>query len=159
MGTRVYEIQFENVAIAAIQDLFSLKAGAANGVRLRYMCLGALGQSSAAEFRVSLKRFPATVTQGTGGSVPTVNFTNDGDTKAAAATGHANDVTTQMSTSGTAQTLESYTWNVLLPFEYIPSDVDERAACQAAEGLSFTLNAAPGASTNCSGTLRWEENP
>jgi hypothetical protein len=158
MGSRVYVMQFENVAISAVQDIFFVKAGTANGLKLRYICLGAIGQTSATEFRLSLKRYTgATVTAGSGGSTPTVNLVNDGDTKATTtAAAHAND--TSQASSTTTQTLESYTWDVLLPWEYQPADVDERAACLAGEGLGLTLNAAP-SSTNCSGTIRWEETP
>jgi len=32
MGQRIYTTFFDNVSIAAVQDVFSLKAGAANGI-------------------------------------------------------------------------------------------------------------------------------
>jgi hypothetical protein len=157
MGERIYTMQIENVAVAAVQDIFSLKAGAGHGIEIRHIMLGAVGQTSPVEFRLSLKRFPATVTQGSGGSTPTINQSQSGDTKASGATGHAND-TSQMSTSGTAATLESFTWDVLLPFEYVPGSPEERDACIASEGLALTLNAAP-ASTNISGFIKWSETP
>ncbi len=157
MGDRVYSIQIENVAVAAVQDLFSLKAGASNGIQIRHVMLGAVGQTAPTEFRLSLKRLPATVTQGSGGSVPTINAVQDGDTKASGTTAHAND-TTQASTSGTAATLESFTWDVLLPFEYVPGSPEERDACLPSEAIVLTLNAAP-ASTNISGFIKWSETP
>lgn len=158
MANRIYVIQFENVAVSTIVDFLSLKAGASNGLELRYAQFSALNQSSPSEFRLSLKRYVgATVTQGSGGSTPTINFVDDGDTKASAATAHANDTT--IATASTIQTLESYAWNLLLPFEYVPSTEEERGRCQGGEMFAFTLNAAPGTTTSLTGLLRYGERP
>jgi len=43
MGQRVYKAYFDNVTITAIQDVFSLKAGAANGGELHQIGLSAGG--------------------------------------------------------------------------------------------------------------------
>src|SRR2546429_1425013 len=113
MGQRVYKTQFENVTISAVQDIFLLKAGSANGVELHQIDLSAGGVTSPAEIRLRLKRLPATVTNGTGGTAPTINAADSGDTKAATATVRAND-TTQATTSGTAAVLQAHQWNVLM---------------------------------------------
>jgi len=98
------------------------------------------------------------VTQGTGGTTPTVSPTDSGDTKASTATVHANDVTTQMTSSGTLKTLLAWQWNVLLPFEYLPAPED-REVCQAAEGFALNVPATPGAATLVSGFIKWRELP
>ncbi len=158
MANRIYVTRFSAVAVATIVDLFSMKMGASAGFELRYIQMGALGQSSPSEFQLSIKRYVgATVTQGAGGSTPTVNFTDDGDTLATQATVHANDTT--LATATTIQTLESYTWNLLLPFEYVPSTEEERTRCRPNEMVALTLDAAPGATTTLTGIARWNERP
>jgi hypothetical protein len=98
MGQRIYSAAFDNVTIAAVQDVFYLKAGAANGIEIHHIQLGAGAVTAAAEIRLRLKRLPATVTAGSGGSAPTISTIDSGDTKTATATARAND-TTQATTS------------------------------------------------------------
>lgn len=155
-GNRVFSTYFENVTIAAVQDIFSIKAGAANGVILHQIDLSAGGVTSPAEIRLRLKRLPATVTQGSAGTVPTISSTDSGDTKASTATVHVND-TTQATTSGTAATLAAWQWNVLNQFTYLPAPED-RETTQAAEALVLDIAGAP-ASTVVSGTIKWAETP
>jgi hypothetical protein len=73
MGQRIYSAAFDNVTIAAVQDVFYLKAGAANGIEIHHIQLGAGAVTAAAEIRLRLKRLPATVTAGSGGSAPTIS--------------------------------------------------------------------------------------
>jgi hypothetical protein len=158
MGMRIYTTFFDNVTISAIQDVFSLKASASAGIELHYIELNAGGGIvTPAEIRMLLKRFPVTVTQGTGGTVPTIGFVDSGDTKAAGAVAHANDTTTQMSTSGTAITLAAWQWNVLLPFQYL-TPPEDREVCSVSEGFALNMPAAP-ASTVVSGFIKWHEFP
>lgn len=154
---RIYSAQFENVAVSAVQDIFSILAASTKGFELRYISLGAVGQTSATEFRLSIKRLPTTVTQGSGGTSPTINKLDSLNGTAATSTVHAND-TTQASTNGTAVTIWSGTWDVLLPFEYIPAAPEERPTCGVSECLVLTLNAAPSL-TNISGCIMWCEYP
>lgn len=156
MGQRVYSTFFENVTITAVQDVFSLKAGAANGIELHQIDLSAGAVTAAAEIRLRLKRLPATVTAGSGGTAPVMSPTDSGDTKAATATARAND-TTQATTSGTAIVLQAWQWQVLNSFTYLPAPED-REVIQAAEELVLDIPAAP-ASTVVSGTIKWREIP
>lgn len=157
MGQRVYSTIFENVTISAIQDVLSLKAGAVNGLEVHQIDLTAGGVTAPAEIRLILKVAPATVTQGTGGTVPVISPTDSGDTKAATAVAHANDVTTQMTSTGTLKQVGAWFWNVLLPFQYLPAPED-REVIQATEGIALVSPAAP-ASTLVSGTIKWRELP
>lgn len=157
MGQRIYSTIFENVSVSAVQDLFSLKAGSANGVEIHQIDITAGGVTAAAEIRLRLKRLPATVTQGSGGTAPTPNVLDSGDTKSSTVTAHVND-TTQATTGGTAATLAVWQWNVLGPFQYLPAPED-RPVCQAAEALVLDLPGAPGATTTVSGTIFWREMP
>jgi hypothetical protein len=156
VGQRVYSTFFENVAIAAAQDIFLLKAGAGNGVELHQIDLSAGGVTAPAEIRLRLKRLPATVTNGSGGTAPTMSATDSGDTRAATATLRVND-TTQATTLGTAAILQAHQWNVLLPWQYLPAPED-RELIQASEALVLDVPGAP-ASTVVSGTIKWRELP
>jgi hypothetical protein len=148
---------FDNITVAAVQDLFALKAGAVNGIEIHQIDLSAGGVTAPAEIRLLMKVAPATVTLGTGGTAPTISPVDSGDTKAAAATGRANDITTQMSTTGTMKTLQAHQWNVLLPWQYLPAPED-REVIQGGEGFALNIPAAP-ASTIISGTIKWRELP
>jgi hypothetical protein len=156
MGERVYCVNFENVTVAAAQDLISLKAGSANGIKLHHLMLSAGGVSAAAELRIRLKRMPATFTQGSGGSAGTIQFVDSGDTKASTVTARTND-TTQGTTSGTAAILLPWQWNVLNFFEHLPVP-DDREECAATEGFVLDVTGTV-ASTVISGFAKWEENP
>lgn len=155
MTARIYSTIFENQTVAAVQDLFSIKAGAANGVRLHYVQLSAGGVTAAAELRIRIKR-AATFTQGSGGNAtPGLNAIDSGETKAATATVHTNDTTQSASTFVTLFVAQ---WNVLGMFEFLPTP-EIQLEIQAAEGLVLDLVATPGASTVISGTMMWEEQP
>jgi hypothetical protein len=157
MGHRVYSTYFDNVTIAAVQDVFSLRAaGAANGCELHHIMLSAGGVTAAAEIRLRLKRLPATVTAGSVGTAPTMSAVDSGDTKAATAVVRAND-TTQATTSGTAAILCAWQWNVLGMFEHLPAPED-RENIQPGEALVLEINATP-ASTVVSGFIKWLEEP
>jgi hypothetical protein len=155
VGRRIYTARFENVTVAAVQDVFMLKAGAANPLTLHYCTLSAGGVTGAAEIRLNLKRLPATVTNGSVGTAPTISAMDSADTKTATATVRAND-TTQATTSGTAANLMSWQWNVLGPFEALPTP-ELQARIQASEALVLEVIATP-ASTVVSGTIQWEES-
>ena len=157
MGQRSYVAQFENVSIAAVQDIFSLKASGTKGFEIHQIELGSIGQTSPTEFRLSLTRVPVTMTQGSGGSVPTINPLDAGDSLPAVVVAHAND-TTQSTSTGTIATLLSTTWNVLMPFQYLPAPED-RPTALVNQGVALTLNAAPGAATSVSGFIKWREFP
>jgi len=156
MGQRVYSAQFENATISAVQDVFLLKAGSANGIELHQIDLSAGGVTSPAEIRLRIKRLPATVTNGSGGSSLTANATDSGDTKISTATARSND-TTQATTSGTAVVLQAHQWNVLMPWQYLPSPED-REVVQAGEALVLDIPGVP-TSTVVSGTIKWRELP
>jgi len=156
MGQRVYKAYFDNVTITAIQDVFSLKAGAANGVELHQVDLSAGGVTAPAEIRLRLKVLPATVTAGSTGTAPVMSPADSGDTKAATATVRAND-TTQATSSGTVKILQAWQWNVLLPWQYLPAPED-RDIIQASEQITLDIPGTP-ASTVISGSITWRELP
>lgn len=160
MPRRIYAGGFDNVAIGtAVQDIFSLKAGAAKGIKIHHIHLEAASITTAAQMRMRLKRGTATVTQGSGGSAPTPGAVDPGDTLAASAVLHCND-TTQATTSGNFTGYVLYfQWNVLLPFDYMPGPEDEdRDRADVAQALILDLPAVITATT-VSGFIKFEEYP
>jgi len=160
MGRRIYSAGIDTVSIGtAVQDIWTLFNGASNGSQLHWIQATAASVTTAAQIRLRLKRGTATVTIGSGGSIPTKNFVDDGDAKASGATLHAND-TTQATTSGNfTGFLEYFQWNVLLPFDYMPGPEDEdRPADSVSEAFILDLPAVIVA-TSISSFLRWREYP
>jgi hypothetical protein len=102
---RIYTVSFENVTISAAQDLISVKGSSGKTCRVRRVWLGATNTTlqTAQSLRVRCRYFPATMTQGSGGSTPTPSPVDPGDAVASFAA-HAND-TSQATTSGTAVTI------------------------------------------------------
>lgn len=160
MGRRIYSAGIDNTAIGtAVQDIWSLLAGASNGNQLHWIQMTAASVTTAAQVRLRLKRGTATVTQGSGGSTSGKNLVDDGDSKASGSTLHAND-TTQATTTGNFTGFTKYfQWNVLLPFDYMPGPEDEdRPTCSVSEILILDLPAVITAYT-VSSFLTWREVP
>jgi hypothetical protein len=152
--TFIFGDVFENQTVAAVMDIFSLKAGAANGLALRSFELTA-GATAAAIVRVRLKILPATVTNGTGGAAATPQRTDRKQAYTTTTTARQRD-TTQAITSGTAAILKAWEWNVLGPLPYVPPTPEERETIGAGEALVLDLAFAP-TSVPMSGHIVWEE--
>jgi len=161
MGRRVYKSNFNNVSVGtAVQDLWSLLAGASNGIQLHRCDISAASVTTAAQINVRLKRGTATVTLGSAGSTPAKNLGDDGDTKASGSTLHANDTTQATTTGNFTGLVQTWQWNVLLPFDYMPGPEDEdRDCCGVSEALIFDFPATIGAATTVSSNLSWREYP
>src|SRR3954463_7635391 len=120
-------LTFENVAIAAAQDIFYIKPAADKICIIEAIYLSNVGGAADAGdaqeelLRLVVNRLPATVTVGSGGSASatgTLNPLSVNDT-AAGFTGRTND-TTPATTSGTARTLHADGWNVRVPYVWMP---------------------------------------
>ena len=98
---RIYRAFFEDVSISVAQDMLQLKG--ASGKMLRLLGVGCYCTNTTLATSQSIKTrtrvLPATVTDGSGGSTPTVQKTDIGDA-AASATALANN-TTKATSSGT----------------------------------------------------------
>lgn len=150
-GNRVYSATFDNVTVSAIQDVFSLLA-AGGRLELHKIRLTSNGVADAV-CRLRLRRFPSTVTVGSGGSAPTVSPVDESDA-AGAATVRAND-TTQATTTGTAITMWGEQWDVRAPFEYLEAPED-REALKLNSAYILDIPAAP-TSLIISGYIKWRE--
>ena len=151
---RTYDVVFKNVSVSAVQDLLAAYAGASMAIELVSFELGQITQTSVEILQISVKRLPATVTAGSGGTTPTP--VPDTDTDAAATfTAHVND-TTQATTSGTAVFPKADVWNLVNGYQWIWPE-RSRPGCKPSEALVISLDSAPAAARTCSGTLKVRE--
>lgn len=151
---RIYSVQFENVAVSAAQDFFEVLPADDKPVRLLWARVSNVASETSEQLRIRIKRMPATVTSGSGGSTPTIQKLVSTDASAGFSV-EANN-TTPATTSGTAQVLWSEGFNVLTGWDYLPTPECVFVFVQG-EGLIIDLPAAPGSSTNMSGTIMLEE--
>lgn len=151
---RVYSIQFNNVAVAAVQDLIALYCGASMACELHGLVIGQISGTTVANLRLSVKRLPATVTAGSGGNTATPRKAMSGD-GAAVATARIND-TTQATTSGTSATLLSDVFNTVNGYQFFWPP-DDRPTFAPNEAAVFSLDQAPAGSLTMSGTLIFAE--
>ena len=158
MGDRVYTGSMDNTALGtAVEDIFSLKSPAGKGAELHHMQLSAAAVTTAAEIRLRFKRGVGTLGGSTGGSAPTPQPTDPGDTQAAACTFHFGDTT--QATATTFTVLLYFQWNVLLPFDYMPGpETSDREKIDVSSILVLDLPATIVAVT-ASGFMKWREYP
>jgi hypothetical protein len=150
---RVYTVNFASVAVSTAQDLITIFTGA-KAVRLHSAVIGQTTAATVGNLAVSIKRLPATVTAGSGGTTPTPQPVSPNDT-AATITAHAND-TTRTTTGGTAAVMVADVFNVINGYLYLPPDED-RIVVGPSQALVLSLDTAPGSSETMSGTITVEE--
>lgn len=138
--SRFYSIQFNNVSVSAVQDLFSVLSTANMAFKLCEFQLSADASTTVAELRLSIKRLPATVTVGSGGSAVTPQ-PMDAKEGAATVTARAND-TTRATTSGTALTLFSASVNVLNGWQFLPPP-EYRPSFAPSQAMVIGMEVAP----------------
>ncbi len=120
--SRIYSIPFNGsiTAANAAVDLAALRPAADKPIRLRGVRIGQLsevGDTQEEGINLTVRRFTATVTDGSGGTAPTPTPVDDID----AASGFSARVmdTTEATTSGTNELKEYLPWNVRSsPMEY-----------------------------------------
>jgi hypothetical protein len=151
---RLYTISIADVAVTAAQDLINITATSGMAFKLWRVELGQKTLTSWEAKGIIIKRFPATVTAGSGGSAATPRPVNGGDA-AATITARIND-TTPMTTSGTAVTMLARDWEFLNGFIWVPMP-DERPVIAPSQGLNINLVTAPSASMTVSGFAVVEE--
>lgn len=151
---RTYSVRFANVSVSAVQDLIAVICGASMAIELHGIVLGQITQTSVEALQISVKRLPATVTNGSGGTTPTPQKIERGDA-AATATAHAND-TTPATTGGTAVVLHSDVVNLVNGYQFFWPPED-RPTAGLSEALVFSLDSAPLAARTMSGTLIFAE--
>jgi len=151
---RVYTMQFNNVAVTAVQDLLAIYPGASMAIKIHEVIVGQITATVLGNLRISLKRLPATVTSGSGGSAGVIQSINPSDA-AATSTGRTND-TVQATTSGTSQIMRSDIYNVLNGYIYLPP-IEDRIIIKPSQAFIVSLDTAPASSETMSATLVYEE--
>ncbi len=151
---RVYTVSFEDVAVAATQDLINLTATANMAFEVLRVEFGQRGLTAWEAKPIRFRRMPATVTAGSGGSAATPQPVNKNDA-AATVTARVND-TTAMTTNATAVTLFTRMFEFLNGFIWVPLP-DERIVIAPSQGLAINLPTGPSGSTNMSGSLTFRE--
>jgi hypothetical protein len=151
---RPYVVSFEDVNISAAQDLLQIKGATGKMLRILSVSVGATDTTmpTAQMIKVRCRFLPATVTDGSGGSSPTPQALDPGDS-AASFTAKANN-TTQATTSGTAAKLGE--WGVHL-FSGLDYTFPKPPAVGPSESFVFELLAAPTGTVHMSGMALVEE--
>jgi hypothetical protein len=150
---RMYTVTFENVALAAAQDLFEITPADDKPVRLAALFLANVGGTAdagdAQEEMLRLVVRRGYTSSGSGGSAPTPTPVVASD----AAAGFAAEVNnTTLATTGTTTDVHADGWNVRVPYQMIwPPELRPQVS-QAQTSLVVRLLAAPADSITCSGT-------
>lgn len=152
--SRAYSIQFNNVTVAALQDLIALYCGANMACELHGFTIGQVTGTTVQNLRFSIKRLPATVTSGSGGSVATPQKILRGDV-AATATARVND-TTQATTSGTAAIIHADALNTVNGYQFF-WPAQDAPTFGPNEAAILSLDQAPASGLTMSGTLYFGE--
>lgn len=161
MQGNLFTAQFSAVAITAVQDLFSLLAGATSRLAI---CRIEFGQYSdagdAASELLPVQLIRGATTAGSGGSAPTpINVKAWG--AASVTTARANDTT--QAANGSPVVIQSSVFNVQAGYLYAPRygggphEADERITVAAGQRFVVSLPSAPADSITCSGFIMWEE--
>lgn len=151
---RLYTASFEDVSVAAAQDLISLLATPNMALRIHRIVLGQRSLTTWEAKPIRLRRFPVTVTVGSGGSAPTPRTIEPSDA-AATATARAND-TTAMTSSGTALTIHTRMFEFLNGVDWVLMP-RETILIRPSEGFALNLPTAPSGATNMSASVTFEE--
>lgn len=117
----LYSTQTSAVTLAEARDFYEVLAATAKPVLIHGWFLyqiSDVGDAAEEIVRLDVVRGVGTVTSGSGGTSPSVHPINDNHA-AVAATIEANNTTRMVVGTGTLETLESYGWNVRIPWFHL----------------------------------------
>lgn len=148
---RAYSIEFANVAVTDVQDLFGLYTTSGVPIEFFGFVLGQVTATAVGNLNISIKRITG-VTDGSGGTTPTPNPMLGGDS-AAVTVAHVNDTT---QSTGTVKVLHADIFNVLNGYQFFfPPHMIPLIGVSS--GVIVSLNTAPGSSESMSGTAYFGE--
>jgi hypothetical protein len=154
---RCYTVNFEDVTVSAVQDLFSFDAATDKPIELVALEFAQNTETGdAAEEQLRIKVTRGNTTVGSGGTAPTPQPTSPGDS-AAGFTARVND-TTQAS-AGTAVDLISTAFNVRVGYSWGPVPYGMGIWTSGTSLLVVKLMAAPADALDLSGTATIIEYP
>jgi hypothetical protein len=152
---RSYSVIFDNVSIAAAQDLFNITPADDKPICIVGFTLSNVGGTAdAADAQEELLRLTigrGNTTNGTGGTTPTPQPLNAAEA-AAGFTSRVNDATTRAS-GGARSVLFADGWNVRIPYQMFFTPETGIWCSQAQTLITIGLEAAPADPVLCSGTL------
>ena len=152
---RVFSATFVDVAVTALQDLFSIIAGANAPITLLSCVISQstdYGDSEEEGLLIDIIRGNGTV--GSGGSAPTVRK-HDTHGGAAIGTVRANDTTE--ASAGSEESLFPVVWNIRMPWEYRPIPEERIRVDTVDDIVAVRLLDAPSDSLTVSGVITWAE--
>lgn len=150
---RVYTVQFDNVSVSAIQDLFEITPADDKPVDLLAIYLSQTGVADVGDANEECLPFQVIrgyTTSGSGGSAPTPAPVDPVDT-AAGFSAEVNNTT--VATSGTAVIVHSDNFNVRVGAQVLWPEGCEPKASQANTTIVVRLTRAPADAITLSGTL------
>lgn len=156
--SRLYTVQFNAVAVTAAQDLFEILAPTDAVVKVHawhVMQTTDVGDAAEEVLRIETVRGIGSVTSGSGGTTPTAQPIEDGDT-AFGGTVEANNTTRMAAGTGTLETLEQRGWNVRIPTDVIYTP-ETRPVISPGNRWTLSLPAAPADSLTVTGMVILEE--
>lgn len=160
---RIYSVPFSGTVTAAggDTDLFYLAPAANRPIKIRAFTLNQISVVSDANekaYRITVRRFTATVTVGSGGSsISSAAPINDAGGTVWGFTARAND-STVATTSGTNQIVSELGWDVrMTPFEKIYADLDFCPHAKNTEVLIIRLETTLAADMTFNGEVTVEE--
>jgi hypothetical protein len=154
---RLYTVQFNSVAVTAVQDLFELVVPSDAVMVLRSIRItqeSDAGDSASEQLAFQIKRGVGS-TSGSGGTVPSVNKIQTGDA-AAGITAEANNTTQAIAGGGSLTTLLEECENIHAGWLHAPPP-DERFIFSPSEVCIIALQTTPADSLTMSGTVVVEE--
>lgn len=154
---RLYTVGFQNVTVAAVQDLFAVFTPAGKIIGIQQINLGQITGVSVVNARLRLRYLPPTATPGTGGTISSsglINKVNAGDAASGCTAGYNN--TSQASSSGTIVDLVDDIWNTINGYVWYPPIPGRPLIIPVSSGFVVSLDTAL-ASYVCSGSLTFEE--
>lgn len=158
MAGRMYTVQFNNLAISALQDLFEVLSATDSVTIVHGFSLfqtSDVGDAAEEILRLETVRGIGTVTSGLGGTTPTAQPIDDGDT-AFGGTVEANNTTRMAAGTGSLETLEMFGWNVRIPLTHFWTP-ETRPVITPGNRWTLSLPAAPTDAITTSGMLWLEE--
>lgn len=130
----IYVASFQNITVAAVQDLFELKAATTVAVEIRRIRITTVRSASEVLRMVASKYTGTAPTSGSGGAAVTPS--PNSITYAAAASVVERNNTTKI-TGGTKVIIFDHQWNTINPFEWVP--IDRTGLIEIGPGLTFEL--------------------
>lgn len=160
-GNRIYTTFFDDTTgfTTSKNDIWYIKAGAANGIELHGFSVSA-NVTSPTKQRLTLVRLGGTFTApATPIGSFTVSLQDSGDTKATTvATANYGNSSKGAVGTGTLVTLMAWQWEMMGELLYLPPPED-RPIIQAGEALELAMSAVLGGTTAMAGWIQWRELP